>query len=536
MGDPVLNPDLTLICEEKTIKAHSALLAARFENLIYSLIFLSRSPFFKVALTSTEDRRVRILKVSGCAMKTLKTAVHYMYGEDIPDNSSFLELVHLLEISEKFLTEDLREAASKLLASKLTKEDPKKINRLDEIIGMLFSTIKDNTLLEATILYDVYNLVAAKVTLDERDSLNTRILQEVATIKVTIDELPVLFNLVQEYHWCFSKELCKPIASFLKATANEVLILQKLCGMEENHHLIDSNVLVKVYDLVQNFIFKVKYNQESESAADPLKLKILETISKSEVNPANLPGLLIDMQGFRGHNFNTALSSVVKKYCEEIPAKNLIITSALELDLNFLVPTLSNMFPSENIPGLLTAYKKFLAIKVLTGDTACPQQLSPSPLVDQVWHLHLQHPGLYVAACRKIGEGIDLIDHNPSNAEDDPYGYKKLERLERTKIAYKLLFGTEAPTEFWSWSALKPGAGGGQIFVRDLTGKALTFEVRFDEKIAELKMKIQYRQGIPAGSQRLIFLGRQLDNSLSLLDYNIYKDSTLHLILRLCGC
>ena len=118
------------------------------------------------------------------------------------------------------------------------------------------------------------------------------------------------------------------------------------------------------------------------------------------------------------------------------------------------------------------------AISVSTGDTACPQQLSPSPLVDQVWHLHLQHPGLYVSSCRKIGECIDLIDHNPSTGEDDTY--KKLNRLERTKIAYKLLFGSEAPKEFWSWSPLKPGAGDGQILVKGLTGKTLTYGVRLD--------------------------------------------------------
>ena len=126
----------------------------------------------------------------------------------------------------------------------------------------------------------------------------------------------------------------------------------------------------------------------------------------------------------------------------------MIISSALELDLSFLVPTLNNLLPNDNIQGLLMAYKKFLAIKVVCGDNASPHQLSPSPLVDQVWHLHLQHPGFYVAACMKIGEGFDLIDHNPITAEDD--AYKNLNRLERTKIAYKLLFGIEAPLEFLS--------------------------------------------------------------------------------------
>ena len=59
-------------------------------------------------------------------------------GKDIADNSSSLDLVRLLELNEKFLIEDLTEAVSKLLASKLTEEGIQ-INRLDEIIGMLYS-------------------------------------------------------------------------------------------------------------------------------------------------------------------------------------------------------------------------------------------------------------------------------------------------------------------------------------------------------------------------------------------------------------
>ena len=69
-------------------------------------------------------------------MKTLKTVVHFIYGEDITDNLSSLDLVRLLEFNEKFLVQDLTEAVSKLFASKLSEEGTE-INRLDEIIGML---------------------------------------------------------------------------------------------------------------------------------------------------------------------------------------------------------------------------------------------------------------------------------------------------------------------------------------------------------------------------------------------------------------
>jgi hypothetical protein len=206
--------------------------------------------------------------------------------------------------------------------------------------------------------------------------------------------------------------------------------------------------------------------------------------------------------------------------------------------------------------------REFLALKVYYIDTKA-SVISPTPEIDESWHSFLLFPCKYADFCDSVidpffdDENLPeewirrrLIDHNPRGALDENIA----ERREMFEVLRAMHFGpTNAISLTSAISAVKDkavhsekatgtsrgGAVPNYVVVKLPDGKNFKVHLKSSSNsvtIDALKQLIQNKEGIPADQLRLIFAGKQLQDDITLADYNIRNKSTIHAVLRVRGC
>ena len=227
-----------------------------------------------------------------------------------------------------------------------------------------------------------------------------------------------------------------------------------------------------------------------------------KSLESSSVNPCNF--LIVEQPNFETLLTNDAILCIFNYDMRDIQKH-------LELQ---------NVMPYDKLKGAMEEYKQFMVLKWLERDFD-GSKLSPSPLIDTIWHNHILFTKHYKTFCdAAFGSGTNenyFVHHNPSGIFEEE---EKFKRLSNTVYSFLQYFG-EIPKSMFADKKFVDhfihGRKGPvqQIFVKDLDGKTNTFEVLESDTIWDLKLLIQAKTGIGMNSQRLIFAGTQLDDDMT---------------------
>jgi len=212
-------------------------------------------------------------------------------------------------------------------------------------------------------------------------------------------------------------------------------------------------------------------------------------------------------------------------------------------------------------------FQRFLELKVFLHDTDATK-ISPTPLMDEMWHSAILDTVFYAALQSKLGQ---LVHHRPAGAMEAEADLRA-RRLVNLANVYRMRYDSQpigmenppaaaAATAASSSSSSSSGAAAAAakdddnpmtVEVRTLTGKSISLQVRPSTTVEELTELIQDKEGIMPDQMNLIHGGKQLEHGYTLCvaagekpfvalnhplsRYGIVRDSVIHLVLRLGGC
>lgn len=186
--------------------------------------------------------------------------------------------------------------------------------------------------------------------------------------------------------------------------------------------------------------------------------------------------------------------------------------------------------------NLYIEYHKWLTLLIENDNNNNPEKLSPSNLIDQLWHAHILDLKNYIDVCMAMNNEI-LIHYVENGFEAGKNKYS--ERFYKTMVMYDKKYGniSKKLESIWKPSYKLTNAGKNMhIFFRSISGVTITVLINECAYVSELKEIIQQKEKVSACSIRLMYGGKQLQDDYLLKSYGISECSSVDVMGRLCGC